>query len=343
MHDKNVLIIGGGIAGLTTAIELATLDFKVVLIEKEKSIGGYAHQFACKATDECVKCGACIVEEKIDTAVSHPNITIHFETSITEIKQQGKFAVSFVGENETEQVCKVDAVVMATGFQPFNPINKPYGYQRFDDVITNLDLEKMLRQDGEVKKRSDGTVPEKIAFIQCVGSRDASLNHLWCSKVCCGSALRMANFIKSKNEGMEIAFFYIDVQTFGKDFQSCYNQIKDRVRMIRAIPGDIFSTADRKLKLEYFLSTESMQKEELFDMVVLSVGITPGDSANSVLEKIGLEQSETGFLDGLDEHSMASIAGVFATGTAKGPKSITESVADAGKVALDVVNYLQTQ
>jgi len=340
MSDKKVLIIGGGVAGLSTAIELAKHDVKVILIEKEKTVGGHARQFTCKATDACVKCGACIVEEKIDAAVSHPDITIYSGTRLTEIGQQGQFAISFINQNEEIQQCKVDAVVMATGFQPFDPINKPFGYKRFDDVITNLDLEKRIRQEGVVRRPSDGSIPGKIAFIQCVGSRDSSLNHLWCSRVCCGSALRMANLIKSREKSTEISFFYIDVQTFGKDFQYHYDLIKDQVRMIRAIPGDIFITADQKLKLEYYLPAEKKQTEELFDLVVLSVGITPGGNADSIMEKIGLKPAEKGFLD---EPSMISVPGVFAAGTAKGPGSITESVADAGRVALDVLNYFQTQ
>jgi len=340
MPDKKVLIIGSGVAGLTTAIELAKFDVKVVLIEKEKTVGGYARQFTCKATDACVTCGACIVEEKIDAAVSHPDITIYSGVCLTDIVQQDGFAISFVDRNNEKQACEVDAVVMATGFQPFDPIDKPFGYKRFDDVITTLDLEKRLRQDGVVKRPSDGKVPGKIAFIQCVGSRDSSLNHLWCSKVCCGSALRMARFIKFREKNTEISVFYIDVQTFGKDFQKNYDLIKDQVRMIRAIPGDVFLTADRKIKLEYYLPAERKQTEELFDLVVLSVGIPPNRNADPIAEKIGLKSTGSGFLD---EQSMISVPGVFTAGTATGPKSITESVADAGRVALDVLNYFQTQ
>ncbi|MBA4369658.1 MAG: 4Fe-4S ferredoxin [Desulfobacterium sp.] len=340
MPDKKVLIIGGGVAGLSAAIELAKLDVKVVLIEKEKTVGGYARQFTCKATDECVKCGACIVEGKIDEAVSHPNITICAGVCLTEIVQHDRFVISFIDRNNEKQACEVDAVVMATGFQPFDPINKPFGYKRFDDVITNLDLEKRLHQERAVKRPSDGSVPGKIAFIQCVGSRDSSLNHLWCSKVCCGSSLRMAKLIKSREESTEISFFYIDVQTFGKDFQYHYDLIRDQVRMIRAIPGDIFLTADRKLKLEYYLPAERKQIEELFDLVVLSVGITPNRNADPIAEKIGLKSTGSGFLD---EQSMVSVPGVFTVGTARGPKSIAESVADAGRVALDVLNYFKAQ
>lgn len=341
MPEKNVLIIGGGIAGLTAAGELAKLDYRVDLIEKEAVLGGYSRQFTCKATDECVKCGACIVEEKIDAAVSHPGIRLHLKTTILEIKKDQRFSVTLLDREGSENTCKADAIIIATGFQPFNPENKPYGYKVFDDVITNLDLEKMLRQEGSIARPSDGIFPEKLAFIQCVGSRDASLNHLWCSKVCCASALRMANLILSKNGGTHITFFYIDVQTFGRKFQSYYDGVKDNVRMIRAIPGDIFITDEARLKLTYFPVDEEVQKEEEFDMVILSIGITPGVDNKMVAEKIGVKSTDTGFWDNLDDCSMTPVKGIFAAGAASGPKSIAESVADAGRSAFEVVKYLK--
>jgi heterodisulfide reductase subunit A len=341
MTMKNVLIIGGGIAGLTAAGELAKLDYRVDLIEKEAVLGGYARQFTCKATDECVKCGACMVEERIDVAMSHPAIHLHLGTTIRKIEKDRRFLITFLDKDGTENNCEEDAVIIATGFQPFNPENKPYGYKIFDDVITNLDLEKMLRQEGTITRPSDGSFPEKMAFIQCVGSRDASLNHLWCSKVCCASALRMSNLIRSKNTSTDITFFYIDVQTFGKKFQSYYNGITETTRMIRAIPGDIFKTDGGRLKLTYMPVDEEDQMEEEFDMVILSIGITPGVDNKMVAEKIGLKSSDTGFWDNLDDCYMTPVRGVFAAGTASGPKSITESIADAGRCAFEVVKYLK--
>ncbi|MBW2365724.1 MAG: hypothetical protein JRF25_11850, partial [Deltaproteobacteria bacterium] len=99
---------------------------------------------------------------------------------------------------ETTLSAHANAVILATGFKPFNPVDKPYGYGKFKNVITNLDMERMLRRDGRAIKPSNGVEADRIAFIQCVGSRDAKLNHLWCSKVCCGSALRMAGLVKAR-------------------------------------------------------------------------------------------------------------------------------------------------
>jgi len=341
MTEKNILIVGGGIAGLTAAGELAKLDHQVDLIEKEAVLGGYSRQFICKATDKCAKCGACMVEEKIEAAMSHPQIRLHLETTIRKIKKDKRFSITFLDKSGSENNCDADAVIIATGFQPFDPEKKPYGYKVFDDVITNLDLERIFKRDGVITRPSDGSIPKKLAFIQCVGSRDARLNHLWCSKVCCASALRMANLIQSKNGGTEIAFFYIDVQTFGKQFQAYYDGITETMRMIRAIPGDIFKTGGGRLRLTYFPVDEEEQKEEEFDMVILSIGITPTVDNKMVAEKIGLESTDTGFWDNLDDCSMTPMRGVFAAGTASGPKSIAESVADAGRCAFEVVKYLK--
>jgi heterodisulfide reductase subunit A len=281
------------------------------------------------------------VEEKIDAAVAHPGIRLHLGAGIQEIKEDQGFTVTTLNGEGAEDTFKADAVIIATGFQPFNPENKPYGYGLFENVVTNLDLEKMLRQGKGFTRPSDGRTPEKLAFIQCVGSRDDGLNHLWCSKVCCASALRMAELIRSENSDIEITFFYIDLQTFGKKFQSCYDSIKENFRLIRAIPGDIFKTGEDRLRLAYFYEEEKVQNEEEFDMVVLSIGITPGVDNKMVAEKIGVKPTDTGFWDNLDDCSMTSVQGVFAAGTASGPKTIAESVADAGRVAFEVVKYLE--
>ena len=134
----------------------------------------------------------------------------------------------------------------------------------------------MLRQQTRVKRPSDNLAPKSIAFVQCVGSRDSSLNHLWCSKVCCGSALRMAKLIKARHPETQITFFYIDVQSFGKDFHSFYDGVQKDVRMIRAIPGEIFKPTQDHLQVNYYEAKTGTPHQENFDMVVLSVGITPG-------------------------------------------------------------------
>jgi heterodisulfide reductase subunit A len=406
---KKVLVMGGGVAGLSSALELSKTGYiDVEILEKSSFLGGHAIQFACKATDRCVSCGACMVEEKLKQTVENPNIHIYIRSRIRKITKSEKFSIDIIIKPEfidskmctgcgvcldmcpfegsvmrgfsknnmplyticedsclyfknkscakCQELCpedainldaleschtsEVDAIIAATGFQPYNPVSKPYGYGLFDNVITNLELERTLRENSAAARPSDGKAPRNIAFIQCVGSRDAGLNHLWCSKVCCASALRMANLIKMRQPDTEITFFYIDVQTFGKNFQAFYDEIQKNMRQIRAIPGDIYPTRDDRLQLTYFDGTASQSVDEIFDLVVLSIGLIPGQDNPDLAGLLNLEILETGFLSPVENGTSGICDGIFTAGTVQGPMSIPETIAHATGVSWEAIKYL---
>lgn len=409
MADKNVLIVGGGVAGLSSALELADLGIHVDLVEKSNFLGGHAIGYACKAVNNtCVKCGACTVEEKLQRAVFHPNIKILTGSQIQKISKNHRFTASIQQEplyvdpqkcthcglcldrcpkngavlqgfsknniplyaiseekclyfkdrscticrdecpetaidldrGVSEHAIEADAVLIAIGFQPFNPKDKPYGFGRFKNVVTGLDLERIIKRTGGVKKPSDNTPPERMAFIQCVGSRDAKLNHLWCSKICCGSALRMARLIKERRPETDITFFYMDVQTFGKDFEQFNKDVQREVRMIRAIPGDIYETDGPRLKVNYVDNHTHHTLEDVFDLVVLSIGITPCQDIETISGLLGIVPDATGFVK-IDDHGAKNFPnGVFTAGTVQGPMSIPETIASAGSAAWKTAKYL---
>ncbi|UCH23448.1 MAG: CoB--CoM heterodisulfide reductase iron-sulfur subunit A family protein [Deltaproteobacteria bacterium] len=409
MADGKVLIIGGGVAGLSAALGLARLGLEVQIVEKKSFLGGHAIRFSCKATDRCVKCGACRVEETLKNVTNNPKIKVWTETRVINVSKANTFTIhlskrpeyinprkctrcgacfdqcpesgaliqgyskynfpfvaiceencSFMQDrsccicqeicpeaaiqldgNSQQKVYLADAIIIATGFQPFNPESKPYGYNSFPNVITNLQLEEMLKRESIVLRPSDNTIPKKIAFIQCVGSRDAKLNHLWCSKVCCASALRLARLIKSRQPEIEISFFYIDVQTFGRDFQAFYAAVQNEVRMIRNIPGDIYQTEDKRLQVNFYDAALSITQEEIFDMVALSIGITPSSELNKMVELFELRLDETGFAFGSGEAQWFSVPGVYTAGTASGPMSIAETVASASQAVTAVAKLLR--
>ncbi len=341
MIDQNVIILGGGITGLTAASELAHLGYHVEIIEKSESIGGHAVRLTCKATEKCVKCGACKVDEKIQIAHSHININIHMGCTLTGIKNGERISVYYRNQQDRKSSSNAEAVIIATGFHPFNPETKPYGYDRFKNVITSLELEKRIKEHNDIKKPSDLTPPEKIAFVQCVGSRDSSLNHLWCSKICCPSSLRMAHLIQTKQPGADISFFYIDFQNCGKDYQQFQTTIHKNFRTIRAIPGDILQTKNNHLEVSFFDPVDHKAKEEIFDLVVLSVGITPNQGNRDLSEKLGINLTEFGFFDTHNQTGMTSKAGIFAAGTACHPMGIEESLSSGIKTAFRVVEYLK--
>jgi heterodisulfide reductase subunit A len=185
---------------------------------------------------------------------------------------------------------------------------------------------------------SDNRPAERIAFIQCVGSRDAKSGHPWCSKICCGSSLRMARLIQSRQQDAQITFFYIDVQTFGKDFPSVYEAARADFTMIRAIPADIYGTDADALKLIYFDPQTRSSAEALFDVVILSVGLLPAAGNAALADAAGFALTESGFMPaGGGRGGMP--AGMFAAGAAAGPMSIPESVGSAQNSVFDIVRY----
>ena len=408
MTANKVLVIGGGVAGLTVASDLADLDIDVEIVEQSDFAGGHAIQYTCKATDQCVKCGACMVEEQLDRVVHNPKIKLMAGARVQDVSKLEDFSVTLLkkpvfidpekcsncglcfercpedgaitkgfSKNHSpfyaisdekclylkDQSCTVcqeacpegainldagevtepthaNAVVLATGFTPFNPVSKPYGYGKFKNVITNLEMERMLRTEGRALKPSNGVEAGSIAFIQCVGSRDAKLNHLWCSKVCCGSALRMAGLVKARQPEIQVTFFYMDVQTFGRDFDEFYAKIRKDVRLIRAIPGDIYPAADDQLRVTFLDNTSSETLQEEFDLVVLSVGMTPCQGIQETTTTLKLQLAETGFVKQAAKGGVTSEKGIFTAGSVTGPMSIPESIASAGKTAFEVAKYL---
>ena len=343
MGGRTVAVIGAGVAGLTAALELTRFGFHVDIIEKAAFAGGHAIRFACKATDRCVNCGACIVHQKLAQAIAEPEVRILTGSRIEKISKSQNFEIKLTqkaGDSDPTQLSlEAAAVIWATGFSVFNPQNKPYGYGVFKNVITNLELEDMVREEGRATRPSDRRVARSLAFIQCVGSRDAKLHHLWCSKFCCGSALRMANLIRVREPQTQVSFFYIDLQTFGRNFETFYRQVQENVRMIRAIPGDIFQTKDGSLKVTFADNDTHETVEELFDLVVLSAGMQPCKKNSALAAQLNLDAEDSGFVENAAGDAKG-LPGVFVAGAADGPMTIAESIASAGSTVLKAIKYL---
>ena len=373
MSNNTVMVVGGGIAGLTAAWELAGQKIKVELVEKTCFLGGHSIGFTCKATDECRQCGACSVEQMLSNVVNEPLINVHLRTEIKDI-HKGKIITVTLGKTDidipdtgllkgfsqynspiyvagdkaasmpdgavkidelgTDGKFDIDAVVLATGFSPFDPrIKGTFGYGEKKNIITGLELENILRENSKLVRPTDGKEPEKVAFIQCVGSRDERLGNLWCSEVCCPYAMRMASLIKHKKEDAEISIFYIDIQNTGKEFPVFYEKVKNDIAFKRAIPVDIYQIENDRLNLRYMLEETGAPLYEEFDLIVLSVGIMPGKDTEAVSEKFEVDVNEYGFLSDSEK-------GVFTAGTAKGPKNILDTIADSEKAAYETMKYL---
>jgi heterodisulfide reductase subunit A len=334
MANPKVLVIGGGIGGMTAALVLARFGAAVDIVERNRWLGGHAAEFACKALEACVKCGACLVAETLEAAATHPRITAYTDSRLEAITRGDRFSYTIRKTPGTPFRGDADAVVIAAGFRTFDPSNKPYGYGRFPNMITNLDLERMLRANAKAIRPSDSVAPKRMAFIQCVGSRDTKLGHLWCSKFCCAAALRAARLIRHRQPETDITIFFIDIQTFGRDFESFYRQSQQQFRFIRAIPGDAFQLDGSGIRLSYMDDSSRQSREEVFDLVVLSTGMVPPEGLAQTADDLGLTLAPTGYVGALAHR------GVFAAGAVRGPMRIEETIADARHTASQVLAFL---
>ena len=348
---------------MTAANELTDFGIAVDLVEKNGFIGGHAAHYCCKADKQCLQCGACEADRTIQKAAANRNIRFHLSSEVDRVSREGRFQIELkksggdaiekpapvhepenvvAVEESAKLAIKADAVIVSPGFQPFDAVLKPtYGYGVFKNVINGLQLEQTVKRHGDLLRESDGKLPERIAFIQCVGSRDARLGNLWCSQVCCSYALRTARSIKHRHPETEITVFYMDIQNINKDYRTFYNESRDRIHFVRNIPVDLYPEENDRVHVHY-TDSAGQPVDELFDIVVLSVGITPRAQNRPLAALFGLQPGEQGFLEGKNslEKTLTESEGVFIAGAVEGPKTIAGSMSQAVQAASQALFYL---
>jgi heterodisulfide reductase subunit A len=343
MTDNNnhpVLVIGGGISGIVCALELNRLGVPVTLIEKEASLGGLASHFCCKASAACNKCFACVVDKKLKEINGQSQIPQFTGAEITGVAgDRGSYKVSFTKADRVSNL-EAAAIVVAAGIDPFDASGKgEYGYGVIKNVVTARDLEEMLRFKGKIYRPSDGKLPQNIAFIQCVGSRDESIGNPYCSHVCCAYALRLIRAIRHQYPEVNAAFLYMDIQPAGASFHDFLSACREdkRLRFIPSIPSRVYhSPVTEDLRVRLADTERGEVVEEPFDMVVLSVGMVLKKEAKTLANLLGLGLNEEGFLAAPPPGK-----GIFVTGACAGPKDIDRSITHAKSTAASVHNFLQ--
>jgi len=336
----DVLIIGGGISGITAALELAQSGIPLTLVERESSLGGLAASFCCKASESCNKCFACVVDKRISEIHQRRDISVLTQTEVAGVKNNGaKYQVAL--KRGTEKInLEVSAVVIAAGINPFDaPRKAEYGYGRYKDVITAKDLDEMLRFHGALSRPSDGKLPKRTAFFQCVGSRDESVGNLYCSQVCCAYALRLIKTIRHQYPEVKATFLYTDIQPAGAFFQKFLDSCRlDRgIRLIRSLPSKVYySPLSNTLSVRFIDPEKEEVVEDPFDLIVLSVGMVLSNQARPLTALFGLDLTKDGFIASPPRQS-----GVFVTGACHGPKDIDRSILHAKSVAFLVQQHLR--
>jgi heterodisulfide reductase subunit A len=266
--------------------------------------------------DDCIGCGLC---EKVCLAK----------------------AVNYSDQERTEAI-EVGSIILSPGYEVFDAARKPeFGYGVFDNVVTSIEFERLLSASGpyrgHVLRPSDGTIPERIAFIQCVGSRDTTCGNDYCSSICCMYATKEAIIAKEHVGFIEPTIFYMDMRAYGKGFDLYYERAKDEygIRFIRCMVSRIRERIKSKDLVITYIDEEGEIREEEFNLVVLSIGMVPSRSVVELAQRIGVEVDRYGFCTtkGLNPLS-TSRPGIYACGAFQGPKDIPETVAQAsGAVA----------
>ncbi|MFZ2149184.1 MAG: FAD-dependent oxidoreductase [Sedimentisphaerales bacterium] len=253
-------------------------------------------------------------------------------------------------DKSSESKLDVDSVVIATGYEPYNPAeNTSYGYGISENIITGTEAEHQLATTGEITRPSDGQTPKRIAFIQCVGSRTEEVYRRpedtdYCSTVCCAYALRMAKQIKYQNEDAEVTVFYMDIQNFGKGFDDFYNKCKDNMTFVRSRPYEVKQGPNDTLRLRFApqslpQGSDSQVCEQDFDLVVLAVGIRPRPDTTELAEKLLVPLDEQGFFGFKNASPLPALQreGIFVAGACESPKDIKSCMAQAEAVSAAVI------
>lgn len=337
MPMGKVLVVGGGVAGMQASLDLAAMDHQVHLVEKENTLGGNLRNLHLVfPTNEKAETILTDYVEKIETQT---NITVYTNSNILDFKGKAPAFKVTIDTKGTNGKLNVGAVVLATGFSHYDPADKKeYGYGRYKDVISAVDLEKMLK-DGKIERRSNSNKPKSVVFVQCVGFRDVRANE-YCSSFCCMSALKNAVLIKKKHPETEVTVMYMDVRT-----PSLYEQVymdarNQGVRFIRSRPAEIFEKDTKPvLNFENTLTGKTGTMES--DLVVLSIGAVPNPETEKLSEMMNLTLSKTGFFKVVSAPLGTSTPGIFVAGASCGPRDMRYCRSQGSAAAVQVSKTLR--
>lgn len=331
---ENIVIIGGGIAGMEAARQLLTLGYNPIIIEQKDQLGGHVarwHRLFPDMTE------ARPVVDRLKKGLAGANVFL--ETRINDITAMPKgYSVSL--SNGVNILCR--SILVATGFNLFNAARKEeYGYGVYDSVVTNADVESWL--SGTPDSRFPAA-PKAIGFVHCVGSRDLKAGNSQCSKVCCTTAIKQAMELKEKFPSAQIYCFYMDLRLFGKKYEDFYisAQRDYGVHFIRGRVSEVGETLERQLQVKAEDTLTGKPLKVKLDLLVLMSGMACGSCTADIARMARLEVDTDGFFKSRD--NIVSIndsgrPGIFYAGACTGTKTVPETIAEARAAAMAIHNY----
>ncbi len=337
---KHIVVIGGGVAGLETASNLVAMGHQVTLVEKEESAGGHLKRWHALFPD--VRPSSEVLAAMIEK--SEKGVRKQFGTEITSIQHRHK-RFALIASNGWQ--IEADAVVIATGFDLFDASKKEeYGYGIYDNVITSADLEDMFNSEKGIET-IQGKAPARVGFVHCVGSRDEKAGNIYCSKVCCITAVKQAIEVKQKIPSCEVFCFYMDLRMFGRHYEELYKEAQEKYA-IQFIRGRLSEASEDRnhglvLKVEDTLLNKPLKLT--VDLLVLMSGMVASKQTIAFRNELGLTRDEDNFLKPADSILSANLSGsdgVFFAGTCSGPKNVADTLADARSAAIAADRYLKS-
>jgi heterodisulfide reductase subunit A len=345
--EKDVLIIGAGVAGLKAAAALDDFGIGTVIVEKMAAPGGKVKDYA--RIFPTFSSGKLIVKDLLDRI--EPSVRVRLITA-TEVRGVGRESGRFRADLSNGQVVDVGAIIVATGFDSFDPRKQPeYGYGVYPNVISSVELERFLDPDGPTKGRvlkpSDGKPAKKIALVFCVGSRNVRLGAPYCSRVCCSFSTKQAIEIKEKDREASVACFYMDIRTYGKGFEEMYNYAQELgVKYVRGRVSEIGMDIEGTMQVRAENTLLGKPMQGFFDVVSLAVGMRPCEDAGKLSKALGIERDKDGFFSLRNEEQNpheSSQQGIFLAGAATGLKPIRDCLLDGASAGGAAAAYLRTR
>jgi len=338
------MVVGGGIAGIQAALSLSDAGYGVHLIEHTGSLGGMLP----KLHRIYPLCACCKVDPRIAACEQDPDIRVMLNTRVSGFSGEfGRFNV-ILDTPDGKRELAAGALILAAGIETFDPAQHAiYAYGQLPNVVTSVEYEQMQKplgpEAGILKRPSDGKSPKKIAWLQCVGSRDINqCDAPYCSSVCCMYALKEAVNTKDFDEEIETTLFYMDMRTHGKGYEDYLNTAINRnVRLIRSRVHTVEPAPEGDDLLIVYADETGRLEKETFDMVVLSVGIRPAHEAVETARHMGVHLTDDMFVGVAPFRPVSTnVPGIFVCGGLGGPHDIGQSVIQATAAVSEIAAIL---